>query len=297
MNPTDPERPPAGTPRPQRTRSGAAGGALSAGEPTISQSGPQFGSIIPRAGTPTAAPEPVPAARFGSARHGYERAQVDRYVADLTARITAADERRLDVTRRLSAERQRAEQVEAELRETRTALQSAPQEAPGQAAESHVGFGHRAERILRLAEAEAREVRTAAATEAAALLERTHAEAEVHRHEVEKGLIARAAKLDEEAAQRSAELQAREQKLVEDLDAARREAEQLRTAARREAAELRREAEAAIRKAQADADSAAGRRRDAASAELDRLAGTQQGVREEFVRLHRLIAAQLPARA
>lgn len=297
MNPTDPERPPAGFPRPQRSRFGAAGGALAAGEPPVSQSGPQFGSIIPRSGAPTAAPEPVPAASFGRSRHGYDRAQVDRYVADLTARVTAADERRLEVTRRLSAERQRAEQVEAELRETRSALQSAPPEAPGPAAESHVGFGHRAERILRLAEAEAREVRTSAATEAAALLERTHAEAEVHRHEVEKGLIARATKLDEEAAQRSAELQAREQKLAEDLDAARREAEQLRTAARREADELRRAAEATIRKAQADADGTAGRRRAAASAELDRLAGTERGVREEFARLHRLIVAQLPAKA
>jgi cell division septum initiation protein DivIVA len=292
VNPADPERSRASFSRPQRPRAGAP-----VADESVSQSGPRFGSIVPRGGAPTAAPDPVPAASFGTARHGYDRAQVDRYVADLTARVTAADERRLDVTRRLSAERQRAEQVETELRETRTALQSGPQEAPAPAPENHVGFGHRAERILRLAEAEAHEVRTSAATEAATLLERTHAEAEAHRHEVEKGLIARAAKLDEEAAQRSAELQAREQKLVEDLDAARREAELLRGAARREADELRRDAEAAIRKAQAEAEATAGRRREAAAAELNRLAGAERGVRDEFARLHRLIVGQLPAGA
>jgi hypothetical protein len=247
---------------------------------------------------PVHEPPPLPPARFATTRHGYDRAQVDHYVAELAARLAGADERRMDAARRLSAERQRAELVEKELRDARAALHAGPaSDQVTQVTESHVGFGYRAERILRLAESEAQDVRTTAAAEAAALLERTHAEAEAHRHEVEKSLIARSAVLDQEAAQRTAELTAREKKLAMDIEAARQEAEQLRAAARRDAEAIRREAEDAIATARSQAEAAAKRQQAEAGAELDRLNAVQHSVRDDFARLHRLITSELPAEA
>jgi hypothetical protein len=220
-------------------------------------------------------------------RNGYDPAQVDRRIADLTARLGAVDEQRIDVTRRLAAERRRAEQIEQELRGARGALQAA-REGGGPGVERGTGFGYRAERIMRMAEAEARDMRSTAAAETAALLERTHADAEAHRHEVEQGLIARRTGQDQEAAQRAADLDARE------LDAARAEAARLREEARREVAELRREAETAIERARAEAEQAADRRRQETTAELDRLTAVQDGMREELARLHGVITAALP---
>ena len=267
-------------------------------EPTISQSGSRF-PMRPRGpgGGPPPGPEfpPIPAPRFVSNGHGYDRVQVDQYVADLMARLGAAEERRMDAIRRLSAERQRAEQVEKELRGARVALQNgATAEHPTQVADTHIGFGYRAERILRVAEAEAQDVRNTAAAEAGALLERAHADAEAHRHEVEKSLIARIAVLEEEATRRTAELTAREQQLARDIEAARQEAERMRAAAHRDAEAMRHEADEAIAAARAAAEAASNRQRSDANAEIDRLNGVQVGLRDDFARLHRLITAELP---
>jgi cell division septum initiation protein DivIVA len=245
-------------------------------------------------GFPAPRQAPPPPARFAAAPDGYDRTQVDRRIADLTARLGAVDEQRIDLTRRLAAERHRAEQIEQELRGARAALQAARQ-GGGQDAERGTGFGYRAERILRMAEAEARDMRSTAAAEAAALLERTQGDAEAHRHEVEQELIARRAGLDQETARRTADLDAREAALSADLDAARAEAARLREEARREVAELRREAEAAIERARTEAERAADHRRREATAELDRLTAVQDGMREELSRLHGVITAGLAA--
>lgn len=112
---------------------------------------------------------------------------------------------------------------------------------------------------------------------------------------MEQALISRSAELDREAAERSAQLDAREQKLAEDVEAARAEAAHLRETARREVAETRREAEAAVQRAAAEAEQAATRRREATTAEIDRLTGVHDRMREELTRLHRLITTALPA--
>ena len=95
----------------------------------------------------------------------------------------------------LAAERRRADQAERAL-------------ADGGAIG---GFGVRAERLLRLAETEAREMRQSAAADVAALIAKAQAEAEAHRHEVEQQLIDRSTELDRQAAARTASISAREQ--------------------------------------------------------------------------------------
>jgi cell division septum initiation protein DivIVA len=274
---------------PDRPRTGSTGSHPTT-PPTITpRSGlAALGFPAPR----QAPPAPPPPARFAAVRNGYDRTQVDRRIADLTARLGAVDEQRIEVTRRLAAERRRAEQIEQELRGTRAALQA--RQSGGQDVERGTGFGYRAERIMRMAEAEARDMRSTAAAEAAALLERTQADAESHRHEVEQELIARRAGLDQETARRTADLDAREAALSAEIDAARAEADCLREEARRQVAELRREAEAAVEQARAEAERAADRRRQETTAEIDRLAAVQDSMREELTRLHRVITAALP---
>ena len=76
--------------------------------------------------------------------------------------------------------------LEAELAEERARVEKAERAL----ADGGVGgFGVRAERLLRLAEIEAREMRAAAAADVAAMIAKAQAEAESHRHEVEQQLI------------------------------------------------------------------------------------------------------------
>jgi hypothetical protein len=285
--PADPDRPRSGstgpypatpqtTPHPTQHRSGlAALGFPAPRHPPPDHPGPQ-------------------GARFATVRDGYDRAQVDRRIADLSSRLAAVDEQRIDMTRRLAAERRRAEQFEQELRGARTA-EHAVRPGGTQDPERGTGFGYRAERIMRMAEAEARDMRSTAAAEVSALLERTHAEAESHRHEVEQALIARRTDLDEETTRRTADLDAREAALAAELDSVRAEVAHLREEARREVAELRRDAEAELEQARAEADRAADHRRQEATAELDRLTAVQDGMRAELAKLHGVITAGLAA--
>jgi hypothetical protein len=261
------------------------------GQP-VERSGPRAGGGR-RGPAERPAPYRPPPVRFETVRNGYDRAQVERQVADLGARLGAVDEQRIDAVRRLAAERRRTESLEDELRATRAALRAARPGSDG--TEPGTGFGYRAERILRMADAEARDIRAAAAGEAAALLDRTRAEAEAHRHAVEQELIGRSAELDRDTAERNARLDAHAAALAAEVESARREVADLRETARREAAELRREAESALRLAAAGAEQEATRRREAAAAELDRLTALQDGMREELARLHGLITAALPA--
>jgi hypothetical protein len=79
---------------------------------------------------------------------------------------------------------------ESDLAERLAALQDelAVERARAERAEQALAEARGPEHILRLAEAEAQAIRSTAARDAAALLERTHAEAESHRHEVAQQL-------------------------------------------------------------------------------------------------------------
>jgi hypothetical protein len=196
---------------------------------------------------------------FEVVRRGYDRDQVDAQLRDMRERLASAEAAR-------QAAEKRAQAGEAERRSGRG-------DAPAPAAES---FGYRAEKILRLAEHEAADVRSRAASEATTLVEQARADAERHRHEVEQSLIARSAELDQEAAQRNVALQERE------AQAARHSAEALVNEAQSRADELRHRSEQEIR-----------RRREAAEHELRRISGLHEGVRGEMGRLHTLLTTDL----
>ena len=134
--------------------------------------------------------------RFVTVLRGYDRIEVDEYIDDLlavvaTLRSSAAD---ADKSRRSAEERAAA----AERRAAESASAPQPAAAPTE------GFGMRAERLLRLAENEAAEIRAAAAAESSAVVERSRADAEQRRHEAEQALITRSAQADQENARRTA---------------------------------------------------------------------------------------------
>uniref|UniRef100_UPI001BDD0D1F hypothetical protein n=1 Tax=Pseudonocardia lacus TaxID=2835865 RepID=UPI001BDD0D1F len=238
---------------------------------------------------------PAPDTSFATARNGYDRTQVDRRVAELTRQLALAEEQRAETAHRLAAERRRGELVEQELSEVRAAALHTPPPEP----EPDPRYGQQAERLLWLAEAEAREARTAAADEAAALLRRAQTQADTHRREVERSLALRASALEAESARRTTAFAARELESVNELEAARAEARQLRAAAHREVDAMHREAEEAIRAARADAmreiEQAVQRRRDELAADVERLEGLRREAREELARLHRRITDELGA--
>ena len=156
-------------------------------------------------------------------------------------------------------------------------------------------FGYRAEKLLRIAEQEAAEVRTHASRESAAIIEQARTEAEKHRHEVEQSLIARAAVLEQQAAQRNAELQEREQQIATSSSAAREQADQLHAAAARTADRLRQESEAAAEEAKLRAATDIQRQRDQAAQEIARLDKVQADVRSELGRLNDVLSNELAA--
>lgn len=241
---------------------------------------------VPRLRT---APAPGRRPQFEVVLRGYDRTAVDAYL-DGHAGEWQSLRHELDNSER---RRQQAEQhASSTERENRT-LRAAPAAAAPAAAED--GFGFRVEKLMRMAEQEAADVRGGAAREASALLEQARAQAEQHRHEVEQNLIARSTVLDQQAARRTVELQEREQQISEQLAAARAEAKNLHDAAER-AAEQRR--------AQADADADAVRNRaaqearrlvDQARQEADRLVAVQGGARADLARIAELVAAELDA--
>lgn len=111
--------------------------------------------------------------QFDVVRRGYDREQVDERMRFLSAELTTAEQA-------LTAARDRAATLEDELTSVRSDV---GRQAP------ETGFGHRVEKILRLAEEEAAEIRQRASDEAAeirqqagdeasSIVERARAEAE-----------------------------------------------------------------------------------------------------------------------
>lgn len=222
---------------------------------------------------------PSPAgASFDIVRRGYDRDQVDAQMRELRDRVNAAE------TQRKAAE-QHARALEGELRNARS------QQADGPISQD--SFGFRAEKILRLAEHEAADVRSRAANEATALVEQARADAERHRHEVEQKLIARSAELDQEAAQRNVAIQEREQQAAAMLAAAREDASRITDDARAAADKVLSEAQARAKEVLNRSDQDLKRRREAAEQELRRIGSLHEGVRNEMARLHKLLGTEL----
>lgn len=203
-------------------------------------------------------------------RGGYDRDQVDRRMREMQERLASAE------SARQAAEKRAAEQDKR------------PAGAPSQES-----FGFRAEKILRLAEHEAADVRSRAASEATTLVEQARADAERHRHEVEQSLIARSAELDQEAAQRNVALQEREAQAAATLAAARDDASRTADDARQAAETLVNEAQTRAEELRQRSEQEIRRRREAAEHELRRISGLHEGVRGEMGRLHTLLTTEL----
>ena len=148
------------------------------------------------ANPPLSTPEGGADQPFDTALRGYERRQVDDFVAARSKEISRLKSQLADERRQRQAATERADAAATELREVRARSAHEP-------ADPQESFGFRAEKLLRMAEQEAVEIRSNASRESSSIIEQARKEAEQHRHEVEQTLISRASLLEQQAAQRS----------------------------------------------------------------------------------------------
>ena len=254
-----------------------------AGPATSTTSTPSTGSAAP------SSPSGNDTQQFDTVLRGYERRQVDEFVVEKNKEIAWLKMELAEAHRQRRLATEHAEGTENELREMRA------NSAHTEPASIEDSFGYRAEKLLRMAEQEAAEVRSQASRESAGIVEQARTEAEKHRHEVEQSLIARASLLEQQAAQRTAELQEREQQISDQLAAAREQADQLHAAAVRAADRLQEESMAAAEETKVRAETAAKRQLDQAAQEIARLSALQTDVRSELGRLAQMLANELSA--
>jgi hypothetical protein len=220
---------------------------------------------------------------FPTVRRGYAPAAVDAHVELLAESLTELRAALTDSERRRAMAEQHAVAVEEEIRVVRSGV--SPTDA---------GFGARAERMLRLAETEAEQIRSTAHRTAAEVTERAHSESERHRHDVRQQLIAESARAEEQAARRAAELQDRENHLDQRLVRARAEADAVHAAAERAALAHRKSAEADVEELRRRTADELGRARAQVERELVRLRELQGAARAELTRIAATIRAELP---
>ena len=121
--------------------------------------------------TATPAGSPSPDQSFDTVLRGYERRQVDDFVSRLKSELAQTKDELTDAQHKRRLANEHAEATERELRDLRA--KSAHSE-PRSVEDS---FGYRAEKLLRIAEQEAAEVRTHASRESAAIIEQARTEA------------------------------------------------------------------------------------------------------------------------
>ena len=223
---------------------------------------------------------------FETAVRGYDRRQVDHFVARRLRMESALRHTLAEVENKLEQVTERASVEAAENRRLRAELA-----AKGTGVTE--GYGARAEKLLRLAETEAAEMRAGASRESISMIEQARVTAELHRHEAEQAVIARSRELEQEARRRSRELEEREERAAEQIAGARAEADRLRAAAAEAAATMRDEAQAEATLVKARAQAEAGRTREDVRIELNRVTELRADVHSEFERLGRLIVDQL----
>jgi DivIVA domain-containing protein len=204
------------------------------------------------------APQSVP---FDVALRGYDRDQVDAHLASLESEFTGA----LSERDRLA---ERVKQLETRVEELH--LQS-PEEQPAQSGSQLNGFGMRIEKIMRVAEDEAKAVR-----------EEAQAEVEHDRAEAKKKVAAIQQAAEKDATAHRQKVQSEASGI---LDKARQEAARVRADADAQAAATREEASghlesvrARAAQAAADFETALAKRRQ--KAESDHMARTNAAERE-----------------
>ena len=246
------------------------------------QGGSNKGTPQP-AGRSPAFEDDVDRRRFVTVLRGYDRIEVDEYIDDLLAVVATLRTSTAEADKIKRAAEERA--AEAERRAAESAKAPPPAAAPSE------GFGVRAERLLRLAENEAAEIRAAAAAESSSLVERARADAEQRRHEAEQALITRSAQSDQEAARRTAALDEREAALKSQVEAARGEIEMLTRAAQREADRLREQVRHEIDEKRAGAELEATRAVEAVEKDVARLKALRESTRQELARIVEIVRA------
>lgn len=227
--------------------------------------------------------------QFETAMRGYDRRQVDRFISEKDQAIARLEAELAETQRRLDDSTEHATQLQDALRQQRAT-------APSAAAPQEEGFGLRAEKLLRLAEQEAAEVRGQAGADSTAIIEQARSEAEKHRHEIEQELIARASATEQQAARRNAELHDREQQIANQLSSARDQADQLHATAARAADRLREEAVAAAEETKIRAEGAAKRMIGEATQKVAKLTTLQDNVRSELHRLAEVLSNEVRSR-
>jgi cell division septum initiation protein DivIVA len=253
------------------------------GREWLGQTGARFAR-----GAPTDPPLPAAEAAtndpaFDLVFRGFDRGQVEAALGRQTQVIE-------ELQAKLDAAEQMMRQTTQQLRALETERASSPDDR-GSPAPS--GFGPRVERLLRMAESEAADLRSRAVRDATELMERSRAEAELHRHAVEQALIARVGELEELTARRNAECQEREDQVARRLSDAQAEADRITAAAAREAERLRHEmaaaAEVLSRSIRAEADQL----RAQARQDVGRLTEVRAATWFEIERIAEWIGAEL----
>lgn len=252
------------------------------------------------------------AVTFDTALRGYDRRQVEDRLSFLRAELTAAEEG-------LRASQHRTSALESDLEQVRTELQQAhAQLAQRSDTDMENSFGFRVERILRLAEAEAKQVRGRAENEAKELLKQAAADVEERRQQVEQELATRIEAAERDVTQREAAVAQRERQVEADAATVRRESAELRETARREVEALRKDAWAEVEELRteahaeadrvlagaraeaekliSDADAAVTEREHAGEQELDRLHSLQDEVEGRLDATWKLLAAHFAGR-
>ena len=235
---------------------------------------------LPRpAGEPTSI-QPV----FELVFRGYDRGQVEaelsrprQVIGGMEAKLTASERELRHMTRQLRA-------IEAERRSA--------SEEPGPAG-GPSGFGERAEKLLRLAESEAADIRSRAVRDAAELMVRSRAEAELHRHAVEQALIARAREFESLPHGVTPSAQDREGQIAQRLSAAEAEADRAAAAALRAAERLRTEVAAEAEAVRSSIRVESDRMRERARLDVARLTEVHAATWLEIERIADRISAEL----
>jgi len=241
-------------------------------------------SAVPAPPTDVTDPAELTAPAFATVRKGYDPAAVDAHLALYAESVSALYAALADSERRRAMAEQHAVAVEEEIRVVRSGV-------------TESGFGARAERMLRLAESEAEQIRSAARRTVAEITERARSEGERHRHDVRQQLIAETARAEEQAGRRAAELQEREAALDALLEQAHAEADAVRAAADRAAHARRAAAQTEVDELRRRGADELGQTRAQAEREPGRLRELQGIARNELTRLVATIHAELSARS
>jgi cell division septum initiation protein DivIVA len=222
-------------------------------------------------------------AAFDVVLRGYDKRQVDERLRFLGSQLTAAENALRVATQRTAA-------LQDELNEVRAATS----ESPGDS-----NFGARVEKILNLAQDEAREVRSQADAAAAAVVDQARTEAAEQRQRAEQEIATLQAEVnrrnveqDKTLQRRSAELDSARLELDRARQEAERESERVRAQALAEADHIRKavghEADELFKAARADADQVC----HAARAEAEQLVAQARAEAERLVAAANDTAAQ-----